>query len=293
MPALSPTYSIIIPTRNRAQMVCRCIDSVRNQTYNQWECLVVDDHSTDNTYDVVRRYSQEDSRIKYLHNDRMPGAQGARNTGIRQACGQWVLLLDSDNAIELNYLAKISQYGITHPNVDVITNYIRVIQPDGSETHTQWKTDGNILYDLLCGKIYVDNSSACVRKTILDKIGLLDERCPSYQEWDTHIRIAQIGEYGCIEEYLTQYHEHTKERVSRRNDTVWAHGLYVLRKHRKLWQKTAGKDIYTRMLLQVYEERKSLSMPRQLLVTFIVVWLSPKLGKQLVKRKNKCLPLFP
>lgn len=283
-----PVFSIIIPTYNRAQLVCRSIKSVQNQIYKNWECIVVDDSSTDNTSGIVQQFSKQDPRIKYLQNQRSRGAQGARNTGIQNAQGQWILLLDSDNEIEPDYLYQIYVYSETHPDVDIITNYLRIILPDGTESHTEWETSGNILNDLLQGNTYVDNSSACIRKTILNNIGLLDEKCPSYQEWDTHIRIAQVGRYGCVKKHLTKYYEHQGLRVSSCTNTLWSHGLYVLRKHRKLWINKAGKDSYTRMLLQVYEERKSLTKIRQALVTIIVIWLSPKLGKQLVKRRFKC-----
>mgnify|MGYP002855461545 CR=1 FL=1 len=280
-----PFLSIIIPTRNRSTIVQRAIRSVINQTIDGWECIVVDDHSTDNTREVIQQLHQQDPRIAYLGNQADPGAQGARNTGIQQAQGQWILLLDSDNTISPNYLEQITNYTHTHPNVDVVTNYVSIIKENGIIEHQAWPTHGNILHDLLTGKTYVDNSSTCIRKTVLDAIIPLDTRCPSYQEWDTHIRLSQIAIYGCIEEELTQYYDHTGPRVSSRTDTIWAHGLYVLHKHRKLWLNIVGKDVYTRMLLQVYEERHTLSMPRQWLVSIIVVVLSPKLGKQLIKRR--------
>lgn len=285
MPLKIPTFSVVIPTHNRATIVTRAIESVVNQTEKDWECIVVDDHSTDNTVFTVRNLFKNDSRIKCIANLSRPGAQSARNTGIDASKGQWILLLDSDNTITPNYLKEITKYITAHPSLDVITNYIHVIKDDGTESFTEWPTQGDILKQILSGETYVDNSSACIRRTMLNAIGPLDIHCPSYQEWDTHIRIAQIGKYGCVEQYLTNYYEHVGERVSQRRDTVWANGLYVLRKHRKLWLKTTGKDVYARLLLQVYNERCKLSPLRQWLVALIVVSLSPKLGKQLIKRR--------
>ena len=94
-----PPISIIIPTFNRAATIGKTIDSFIAQDYIDWEMLVVDDHSTDNTQEVIDAYNKRDSRIHYLLNERKKGAQGARNTGLLHVKHDWVVLFDSDDFV--------------------------------------------------------------------------------------------------------------------------------------------------------------------------------------------------
>src|SRR5437660_252962 len=96
----SPTISlvsVIIPTCNRAKVVSRAIESVWAQTYQDFEIIVVDDGSTDETMHTVSCLMQMDDRIRYMQHESRRGAQAARNTGIRAAHGNWIAFLDSDD----------------------------------------------------------------------------------------------------------------------------------------------------------------------------------------------------
>ena len=90
-----PFFTVIIPTYNRATLVKEAIQSVLDQTFDNFELIIVDDHSTDNTIDVVQSYS--DKRIYRILNDHKKGPGGARNAGIHKAKGKWIAFLDSDD----------------------------------------------------------------------------------------------------------------------------------------------------------------------------------------------------
>lgn len=91
--------SIVIPTYNRAHLIGETLDSILAQTYTNWECIIVDDGSTDNTDEVVGAYVQKDARFKYFHrpDTHLPGGNGARNFGFLQSKGEYVNFLDSDD----------------------------------------------------------------------------------------------------------------------------------------------------------------------------------------------------
>lgn len=95
--------SIIIPCYNQAQYLDECLQSVLNQTYTNWECIIVDDGSSDNTKEIVRKWIEKDNRFKYLHKQN-GGLSSARNAGIEIAGGEWILPLDSDDKISNRYL---------------------------------------------------------------------------------------------------------------------------------------------------------------------------------------------
>src|SRR6267143_4103615 len=93
-----PKVSVVMPTYNGHLYIGEAIDSVRAQTYPNWELLVIDDHSTDGTPALVQAQQKRDSRIFLLENNRSYGPAGSRNTGIERATGRFIAFLDSDDA---------------------------------------------------------------------------------------------------------------------------------------------------------------------------------------------------
>jgi glycosyltransferase involved in cell wall biosynthesis len=99
-----PLVSIIIPTYNRAHLIGVTLHSVVSQTYLNWECIIVDDGSSDNTDEVVGEYVKKDSRFKYYHRpeEHLLGGNGARNYGFKMSKGEYVNWLDSDDLFSEN-----------------------------------------------------------------------------------------------------------------------------------------------------------------------------------------------
>ncbi|GGE10691.1 glycosyltransferase family 2 protein [Psychroflexus salis] len=103
-----PLVSIIIPTYNRAHLIGETLDSVLAQTYPNWECIIVDDGSKDNTDEVVGEYVRKDARFKYYHrpDEHLPGGNGARNYGFKMSQGEYVNWLDSDDLFSENKIEE-------------------------------------------------------------------------------------------------------------------------------------------------------------------------------------------
>ncbi|NEW78273.1 MAG: glycosyltransferase [Gelidibacter sp.] len=100
---MSFLVSIIIPTYNRSHLICDTLDSVINQTYDNWECIIVDDGSTDNTVEQLKKYCSTDKRFQFFlrPNEAIKGASTCRNIGLFKAIGECIIFLDSDD-----YLVK-------------------------------------------------------------------------------------------------------------------------------------------------------------------------------------------
>ena len=123
-----PKVSVIVPTYNRAQFVTEAIDSILSQTFRDYELIVVDDGSTDNTNDALLRYGD---RIRYIYQPNS-GVGAARNAGIRCAVGKWLAFLDSDDMWLPEYLACQIEQAKQNPRVCThMTNSIRV-EADGA-----------------------------------------------------------------------------------------------------------------------------------------------------------------
>lgn len=117
--SIKPEITVILCTYNRVNYLKNCIDSVVNQTCKDWELLVVDDGSQDNTFQVVDSYLQKFPNIRYLkHQNRKLGY--AKNAGIQASFGNYITFIDSDDSYKPNHLDSRLKYMKAHPEVDLI-----------------------------------------------------------------------------------------------------------------------------------------------------------------------------
>jgi glycosyltransferase involved in cell wall biosynthesis len=240
-----PLVSVIIPTYNREKLLKRAIDSVLNQTYKNIEIIVVDDDSTDNTYEVLRDYIER-SKVKYIKHENNRGAQAARNTCIKAARGNWIAFLDSDDEwlpqrleVELS-LAHKTGVSVVHSEC-----YIKSGDDNELKIYGISPKSGDIYGDLLKspGPMF---QGLLVKKKCLERIDYLDEAIISYQEWDTAIRLARYYKFGFVEKPLFIYHCHEDETISKdmkRGAEGWAQ---IIEKNRNDILEVAGRDALQR-----------------------------------------------
>ena len=116
---LIPEISIVICTYNRAQYLAKGINSVINQTFQDWELIIVDDGSQDNTFEVVNPYVQKFNNIRYFKHQNKKQCY-AKNVGIQASFGKYITFLDSDDAYQKNHLESRLQYMKAYPEIDLI-----------------------------------------------------------------------------------------------------------------------------------------------------------------------------
>lgn len=117
--SIMPQVSVILCTYNRAEYLEKCIESVINQTFKDWELLIVDDGSDDNTFELVDPYIKEIANIRYLKHQNRKLAL-SKNAGIQASFGQYITFIDSDDQYKSNHLATRFNYLQAHPEVDLI-----------------------------------------------------------------------------------------------------------------------------------------------------------------------------
>jgi glycosyltransferase involved in cell wall biosynthesis len=191
--------SVVIPAYKRSHIIERTIRSVLEQNYQDFEILVVDDGSRDDTELVVASLSKEESRIRYFCHDTNRGAQAARNTGVKAAKGEWIIFLDSDDYFTPNSL-EVRMLAAQREGAKVINSQCIVLKEDeGSTVYGTPPLNGYIYRSLLhyCGPLF---SGLLIAKEALEKIGYLDEQIISYQDWDTVIRLAKYYPFGFVSE---------------------------------------------------------------------------------------------
>ncbi|MCF8257313.1 MAG: glycosyltransferase family 2 protein [Flavobacteriales bacterium] len=162
---MSPRFSIVIPAYNRAELLKETIASVQAQSFEDWECIIVDDGSTDHTRQVVKQIACDDPRIRYVH---QPNAErsAARNNGIRHSKGQYICFLDSDDRYLQQYLDRLNAFILSNgdPKALIISSFCIW---DGSEATPVAvpAISGNVAEWLFTHP--VSPSRACIHKDIL------------------------------------------------------------------------------------------------------------------------------
>ena len=116
-----PLVSVVIPTYNRADTIQRAISSVQSQTLQDWECIVIDDGSTDHSAELIMRICATDPRVKLVRQANQ-GFAGARNTGLRNGQGKYIAFLDSDDEFLPHHLELLSAFLEAHPEEDFVTS---------------------------------------------------------------------------------------------------------------------------------------------------------------------------
>ena len=114
-----PLVSIIIPCYNQGNFLPETLDSVLLQTYSNWECIIINDGSTDITESVALRYCKKDDRFKYFYQENK-GLSASRNKGINNSLGKYILPLDSDDLIGKEYVEKSVEILENNPNIEIV-----------------------------------------------------------------------------------------------------------------------------------------------------------------------------
>ena len=219
----SPLFSVIIPTYNHANFLGKALESIIEQTYNNWEAIVIDNYSTDETSKVIDKY--KDSRIKYFKISNDGIIAKSRNLGIKVAKGNWIAFLDSDDTWTKDKL-EICLKNIDE-EVDFIYHKLEIIYDNSKSYLKRKKIVGRhlnkpILNDLLISVIEngsaIGNSSVVVRKDILNKIGRISEskKMVASEDFNTWLRVAQItDQFKYINSRLGYYLVHDKSSQKR------------------------------------------------------------------------------
>ncbi len=182
--------SIIVPSYNSSHLISTTLDSVLESTYHDYEVLIIDDGSTDNTIEVIEPYLN-DQRFQYIYQENQ-GLSGARNTGIKIAKGDYLVFLDSDDVILPEKLQQQTNYLKQHPVVDLVYSNSQWFVEDDLNNTLPVKFpvyEGDVLPYLLFGN-FIHVNSVMVRASIVKQLGGFDVNFRELEDWDLWMRLA-------------------------------------------------------------------------------------------------------
>jgi glycosyltransferase involved in cell wall biosynthesis len=200
--------SIIMPTYNRASTIAMAIESILKQNYTDWELLVIDNGSTDNTREIVKSFEKKDSRVKYYNVEKSPnpGIADYLNFGIEKAQGQYIARLDDDDEwFDPDKLIKQVYFLDTHPEYLLTGGGAIMIDGNRKEMYRFLKreTDGKIRNNALYANPFCHNT-VVFRKNIAIQLGGYN-RLRFVEDWDLWLRIGKIGKLYNFQEYFSLY----------------------------------------------------------------------------------------
>ncbi|MDD4993354.1 MAG: glycosyltransferase [Paludibacter sp.] len=188
----NPLFTVVIPTYNHSHLIKRCLDSVMDQSIDNWEAIVINNYSKDNTIEVVESYN--DSRIRLINNSNNGVIAVSRNKGISEAKGEWICFLDSDDWWTPNKLESclpfLNDFDIIYHDLFMYNSKGQVY---GRKIHGR-KLSANITRDLIVNGNAIPNSSVAVRAEFIRKIEGFSEKKEliAVEDSDCWVRLSEI-----------------------------------------------------------------------------------------------------
>lgn len=264
--------SVIVPCYNQSSYLNECLESVLNQTYKDWECIIVNDGSPDNTEEIALAWTKKDSRFKYIFQENS-GVSVARNNGIDNSTGEWILPLDGDDKISSSYLEKAiikikEGYHLIYSNAIYF-----------GEKNEEW-----ILEDYEPSKLLYHNIIFCSAIFKKNNIRFDSKMTQGFEDWEFWVNYIfsaeniKIYKLDSFEFYYRIKNESRNKSVNNDYEKALLMKDYVYCKHIALYNQYLGS------YFTIYDENKSLK--RQ------IMHLKSILDSKRVRLLNKFLSFF-
>lgn len=256
-----PKVSVIIPTYNRADLLPRAIQSVLDQNFHDFELLVVDDGSTDNTVNIVQEFQAKDHRIQYLLLPENRGIGFARDIGLRHACGEYIAWIDSDDMWlpekikkQVELLSQYTEFDIVFTDFWNINHITGIKERSFLQNRTvmdQLKVrsadglcfiDGGVERALLTS-VFIHLQTAVFRSDLINRVGGFDIGLSGPEDFEFFWRAALLGaKFMYLDQSLVERHK-TITSITANSIHSWSHKLESLRRCRRWCEKQNRPDL--------------------------------------------------
>jgi len=240
---MNPKVSIIVPTYNGEKYIQRAIESVLNQTFQDFEIIVVDDYSKDNTVKIIKELQKNDSRIKFLCLEKNSGGPALpKNKGFEISRGEFIAYLDQDDEwlptkleeqINLFKNSLKKNLGLVSCGANLVNahgKYFGYFIPIKKE---------NIFPEILLRNPIYSNSSVLIKREVIDVVGKRDENMKYSEDLEMWIRISRVGyDFDYIYKPLFNYHFHENNVTNTGDKTMKVRDMeYTFKKHKDLYNQ--------------------------------------------------------
>jgi glycosyltransferase involved in cell wall biosynthesis len=299
-----PRVSIILPTFNRAKVLSRSVMSILDQTYQDFELLIIDDGSTDETADAIQQFSDE--RIRYFKSDRNRGRGSARNIGLQMAAGEFIAFQDSDDeSLPTRIEREVAVLDASDDNVGIVYSDMYRISKDGKKfvfKSPHFTPKDGILYpeSLAFTLINIGINAATIKRDAIRRTGFFDETLPFFVDLEYFIRLSKNSLFAHLPEPLINYYEVDSDfaklsKIAESREKILSKYYVDVSNNKKLYSLHlfaigndfcySGNTLEGRQYLGKSLTVKPLHFLRML--SFIASFMGPKIYRYLVDLKNR------
>ena len=207
-----PEVSVLMACHNAYRWLPEAIDSVLTQTYRNYEFIIVDDGSTDETWNIIKDYSSRDNRIVAILKQ-YTGLAESLNVGIARANGKWIARLDADDLCESTRLEKQFDFVINHPETVLLGSGCAEIDSQSGVIKNNFYPSGHrtLVRHLERLQRFFAHSSAMFRREIALRVGCYNPFFRKSQDWDLWLRLAERGRIACLHNCLVRVRKHSEQ----------------------------------------------------------------------------------
>ncbi|MFW5704359.1 MAG: glycosyltransferase family 2 protein [Nanoarchaeota archaeon] len=258
-----PLVSVIMPNYNNEKYLPEAIESILNQTYKNFEFIIIDDCSRDSSWEIIQSYAKKDRRIRAFRNDRNLKIVKTRNKGFKLMSkeSKYVAIFDSDDIsmperldVEVSFLEENSDFGLVGANTLIINEKSKIVSKRYYENNFR-KLMKNILF-----KSPVAQPVCMIRRDVLDKVGFYstDGKFDRSRDFDLWVRIAQVSKVKNLNKFLLKYRvTNTQGKKTHLKETIKS-TLQVQKKwafKREYWSLKLWCYIFMEKILSFFPER--------------------------------------
>lgn len=206
------SLSVIMPIFNGDKYLREAIDSVLNQTHSDFEFIIINDGSSDNTSQIIHDYAKKDSRIKIIERENR-GLIYSLNQGINESENEIIVRMDADDICHPERFEKQLEYMMKNNNIIASGTLVELIDSDGDIiSHFTSKTGHDEIDQQHMRGVggAIVHPSAMIKKAALIEVGLYDDRYPHAEDLDLWLKLAEVGQLGNVPLYLLKYRQHAE-----------------------------------------------------------------------------------
>lgn len=224
----SPRISVVMPVYNTERYLRQATESILNQTFRDFEFIIIDDCSTDSSPEIIQEYAGKDRRIRVLHNSRNLNNARARNRGIKVATGKYVAQMDSDDISLPNRLKKQFKFMEEHPEVVVSGGAVELIDENDRPLGVKrFPLSDQEIRKHIFRHNPLWHPLTIFRKDILDRVEGYDPNLAVAVDYELYFRMGQFGNFANLPEVMLRYRIHPANLTRKRRAEVKKRGLLI------------------------------------------------------------------
>jgi len=228
-----PLVSVIMPAYNAEKYIGEAIESILNQTFKDFEFIILDDCSTDKTWEIIQDYAKKDERIIAVRNEKNLNIALNRNKGVEMSKGKYIVWADADDISKPERIEKLVNYMESHPEVGICGSNFQSFSGNKLMDTREFFEEDNLLRKNIFKFSPVAQPTAIVRRECFNKVGKYNPSYPPAEDIDFSFRVGEFFKFGNIPEVLLMYREHPNSATYTRTRKQIASTLEVRSKYLK------------------------------------------------------------